>query len=123
MPTDHPSSARLRLAKVVLPVRDAALMRVFYRDVLGLEETPSPDPACTNLDAGGMTLSLQSGSSFVRDNDAGAARIVFMVDDVDATRAQLVEQGVKLGKLKSFGNLASCDGTDPEGNPFRLSNH
>jgi predicted enzyme related to lactoylglutathione lyase len=51
-------------------------------------------------------------------------KIVFLVDDVDAARAELVAKGVKMGKVWNVSEvpgLSFCDGTDVEGHRFQIS--
>jgi len=97
-------------------------MSVFYETVLGLEPVGAGDTASRCFDIGGVVLCLQTGSMTMRDDQSPGPRMVFYVQDVPQMREQLSEQGVRLGKMHSFGQIVSCDGVDPEGNPFRLSN-
>ena len=65
-------------------------------------------------------LGLQSGS--VAPDKSDCVKIVFYTDDVAALREDLLLLGVKVGRIKSFGDLHSCDASDPEGNTFQISN-
>jgi hypothetical protein len=47
---------------------------------------------------------------------------VLVLADVAKTRESLEKKGVSWDKLKVFEELHLCDGTDPEGNVFQLSN-
>ena len=49
-------------------------------------------------------------------------KIGFQADDVAAERARLVSKGVAMGVVRQFGSLTLCDGHDPEGHVFQLSN-
>jgi len=111
----------LKLSRISLHVHDLQAEVAFYRDVLGLRVIDdSADPHRIDLDGGGCILELHDGG-FTRDwNDA--PRLVFHADDVAAIREQLIEQGAKLGTLKSFGPLHVVDGHDPEGNLFQITN-
>ena len=48
-------------------------------------------------------------------------KIGFWVNDIAATRTELLARGAKLGKLMSGGGLTRCEGKDPDGNPFSIS--
>ena len=37
-------------------------------------------------------------------------------------REELMKRGAKMGKVKSGAGLDLCEGTDPDGNPFQISN-
>jgi len=49
-------------------------------------------------------------------------KIVFYCEDVAEVRAQLVAKGAKVGDVRTFGKLTLCDGQDPEGHVFQISN-
>jgi hypothetical protein len=49
-------------------------------------------------------------------------KIVFYANDVSKVRSELVAKGAKMGKLRKFGALMLCDGQDPEGHVFQISN-
>ena len=40
----------------------------------------------------------------------------------EAARETLIARGAKLGKLMSGSGLTRCEGKDPDGNPFSISN-
>ena len=50
--------------------------------------------------------------------------IVFAKDmeDMSAFYGSVVARGASMGPVREFGNLHLCDGVDPEGNVFQLSN-
>ncbi|HEY1686806.1 MAG TPA: VOC family protein [Tepidisphaeraceae bacterium] len=117
------SDTHLKFACVLLPVRDLEMMTAFYRDVLGFPQLESDDPATVPFDIGIAKLCLHQAKAPMRDDDDTiGATMLFHVADVSTMREQLLEQGVRMAKLKSFGSRAECDGRDPEGNLFRLTN-
>lgn len=113
---------QLKFSCVLLPVRDLEMMTAFYRDVLDFSEAESADPTRSNFNLGTTTLCLYQANAPMRDDATIGAIMLFRVPDVAAMREQLTERGVHMGKLKTFGAHAECDGRDPEGNLFRLSN-
>ncbi|MBI3857099.1 MAG: hypothetical protein HY293_15545 [Planctomycetes bacterium] len=93
---------------------DLPRLTAFYRDLLGLPiREGSPEEGWVDFGA----LALHRGAA-----RRGSAKIAFWTADVKKTRDELVKRGAKLGKVKDFGSLVLCDGRDPEGNCFQLSN-
>ena len=99
-----------------------ATMTEFYRDKLGLtaiDNKLGDQSEFCEFDAGSCTIALHKGSA---GTPASRNKIVFHSDDVDKTREELVDRGVKMGKLFGSDKLHLCDGKDPEGNKFQISN-
>jgi predicted enzyme related to lactoylglutathione lyase len=110
-----------------------AKMRAFYRDVLGLAPTDEAKPdEWVRFDAGGSALALHAIPAWIARGieisdppaarAAAAIKFTFHVDDVDAERTRLMARGANMGDVHQFGSLALCDGVDPEGNVFQISN-
>lgn len=93
-------------------------MAAFYRDVIGLE-LKTNERGWKEFDAGGIMLALHNGISEVGRR---APKMVFYSSDVAATREMLLKRGAKMGKVKSSAGLDLCEGTDPDGNQFQVSN-
>lgn len=112
---------RFKIKRVILFVKNVPAQAAFYRDVFGLKVKGDPaDKGWVELAAGGISLGLHSGG---KSNDASKpAKIVFFCDDVEVARTELIKRGVKMAKIKSSGSMQMCDGKDPEGNPFQISN-
>lgn len=56
--------------------------------------------------------------------DNNNAKLVLSIDEpIDEARERLVGLGVDMGQVKSYPGLTGplCDGRDPEGNVFKLS--
>lgn len=106
------------MRSLVLFTGDMARMTAFYRDVLGLP-LRLDDPGYKEFDAGGCRIALHNGTSEVGTRPP---KIVFFARDVAAARAELVGRGAKLGKVLSSGGLTRCEGKDPDGNPYSISN-
>lgn len=113
---------QLKFARIMFPVHDLEMMAAFYHDVLGFPIVETPDPSKACFDLGGVLLCLHAAATPMRDDDYIGPVLIFTAPDVSLLREQLIEQGVRMGKLKSFGALTECDGRDPEGNLFRLTN-
>jgi catechol 2,3-dioxygenase-like lactoylglutathione lyase family enzyme len=114
------------LARIIIFVADVPRMAAFYREHFGLRPIPSPWPAdeWQELDAGGC------GIAFHRAHGAGGPtgspdnphKLAFACEDVAARRAALVACGVPMDELQTFGDVTLCDGSDPEGHRFQITN-
>jgi catechol 2,3-dioxygenase-like lactoylglutathione lyase family enzyme len=128
MLADTPAPAMQRIA-IGLTVADAAKSRAFYSKVLGLEEQP-PSDLPNNA---GIKYTFTSGASIIKfwqaaagtpvktggvQEGAGIRYFTFMVKDVDAAQAWLVERGAKIAMPPTdFGRLARIMFVaDPDGN-------
>jgi hypothetical protein len=109
------------MRRVIIFAKDIGPMAAFYGDKLGL---PIIDGEVASgfidFDVGAMRLALHRGG--LGEARRKSPKIVFFARDVAATRAELVERGVKLGKVKLADGLQLCEGKDPEGNAFQISN-
>jgi catechol 2,3-dioxygenase-like lactoylglutathione lyase family enzyme len=118
----------------MLYAKDLKRMVAFYRDALGFGVIPSrydPDEFVV-LDAGSAQLCLhQIPEVIARNIDIGdppeprsrvPVKIMFVIEDVEGTRERLMARGVQMGSLQSFPPLIYCDGNDPEGNIFQITN-
>ena len=124
----------LVLGKVMLYAKDLKKMVAFYRDVLGFRIIPSRyDPKeFVVLDAGSAQLCLHQIPEVIARNinisDPPEPRmrvpvkIMFIIEDVETMRETLMARGVQMGSLQNFPPLLYCDGHDPEGNIFQITN-
>ena len=89
----------------------------FYRDILGLtpiESRKFSPNEWIEFDAGGCNIALHKASK-----PGGKTRNKFNPMKV---RDELIEKGVKMFKPMIGEGLVLCDGEDPEGNRFQISN-
>lgn len=124
----------LEAARVILFAKDMKTMLAFYEGILGLQRLPGPDTSeeFVSLDAGGIQISLHKiPQRFAKNIEIGdppvprentPIKLAFRVGDVDEYRKRLESQGVEMRKIQSAGSIRFCDGTDPEGNIFQISN-
>ncbi|MDQ3023737.1 MAG: VOC family protein [bacterium] len=110
------------LFEVILYVREMDAQLRFYRDTLGLSIS-WPDgladysaESWVALDAGGVTLALHSGG----EKPAGIPpRFGFKVENIEASRVQLLDLGVSCSEVRSPApGVQVVDCKDPEGNGF-----
>jgi hypothetical protein len=84
------------------------------------------------VDAGGATLGPhavpESIAGGIAIDDPPRARaetpikLAFHADDPEAEHARLTALGVPMREMRRFGALVRCDGVDPEGNVFQITN-
>ena len=108
---------KLSMRRIVLFTKDMAGMIGFYRDVLDLPLVKD-EPGWKEFDANGCLIALHNGSSQVGKRPP---KIGFWSNDVVGAREALIARGAKLGKVLSGSGLRRCEGKDPDGNPFSIS--
>jgi len=109
---------QLSMRRIVLFTNDMPSMTSFYRDVLGLRMRKD-EQGWKEFDANGCVIALHNGTSQVGKRPP---KIGFWSEDVALARKALVARGAKLGKVMSGSGLIRCEGKDPDGNPFSISN-
>ena len=124
----------LRIGRIILFAKDLGRLLAFYRDVVGMAVVPGSDDSegFVSLDGGACSLSLhripEPYASQIEIRDPPVARedtpikFAFFCEDVATTRAELIGRGAAMGEVRTFGPVVLCDGVDPEGNVFQLSN-
>ena len=124
----------LEAARVILFAKDTITMLAFYESVLGLERLSTPDDSedFVSLDAGGIQISLHKIPQRYAKNieivdppiprEETPIKVAFRVSDVEEFRKRLESRGAKMRKIQKADSVCFCDGTDPEGNIFQISN-
>jgi catechol 2,3-dioxygenase-like lactoylglutathione lyase family enzyme len=107
----------LSMRRIVLFTKDMPGMVAFYRDVLGLE-LRKDEKGWKEFDANGCVIALHNGTSSVGRRPP---KIGFWAPDIAVARAELIKRGAKMSKLMEGGGLVRCEGKDPDGNPFSIS--
>jgi catechol 2,3-dioxygenase-like lactoylglutathione lyase family enzyme len=108
----------LALRRITIFTGNMEKMAAFYRDVLGLKLIQNDD-GWKQFDAGACRLALHKGKSKV---GARPPKMGFYAKDVAKTKAWLETRGAKLGEIKSFETISFCDGKDPDGNVYSITN-
>ena len=118
--------AVLPLKRVIVFVADVERCAAFYCDAFGFRRLTSESPAkeWLELETGGCRLAFHKarGAKGPTGSANNPHKIVFYAKDVEAAREELVSRGAKMGKVITFGELVMCDGRDPEGHAFQISN-
>jgi predicted enzyme related to lactoylglutathione lyase len=121
------------ISRIIIFAKNMKKMEFFYEDVLGLPRADtaddSPDFVC--FQAGAVQLALhripgeRARNLEIADppvaRESTPIKVALHADDVHGRRAELESRGAALGPVREFGGLHLCDGTDPEGNVFQLS--
>jgi len=107
----------LSMRRIVLFTKDMPGMIAFYRDVLGLR-LAKDETGWKEFDANGCVIVLHNGTS---SPGKRPPKIGFWARDITAARRELLGRGAKMSKLMEGGGLVRCEGKDPDGNPFSIS--
>ena len=114
------------LNRVIIFAGDVQKCARFFIDVFNFKAIPSdhPQDEWMELDTGGCRLAFHKarGAKGPTGSANNPHKIVFYAKDVEAAREELVSRGAKMGKVITFGDLMMCDGRDPEGHAFQISN-
>ena len=109
---------QLPLRRIILFTSHPASLAGFYQRSFGLESN-STEPGFVDLRSGEFRLafhkSAQRGSS--------PHKLCFYTEDIDTARAHLTSMGAVMARPRgAAGQLWFCDGKDPDGNSFQISN-
>lgn len=105
-------------------VKDYPAARRFYGEVLGLEnsaeygKTPGGE-----FETGNLTLQVMDAAAIGREFEPRPHPLALHVDDVEASRAELEQEGVAfLGETIDSGVCLMAIFADPDGNVLMLHN-
>jgi catechol 2,3-dioxygenase-like lactoylglutathione lyase family enzyme len=117
----------MKLELVVIPVADVDRAKAFYVDVLGftgdVDVQPMAGVRVVQVTPPGSACSIGFGSGLpVYDAiPSPIGNLHLVVEDLEATRAQLLERGVAVGPVADVGGGVRYAGfTDPDGNGLLL---
>src|SRR5262245_56238695 len=118
----------MRVGTIIVFTEDVSRLGAFYAQVLGLDVIEESE-GWVRLDAGGCALALHAisgpragGVGVGPRRVDGYLKVAFYAADVAAERARLVAAGARMDEVKTFGEINLCDGLDPDGNVFQISN-
>jgi predicted enzyme related to lactoylglutathione lyase len=118
---------QMKVELIPLPVSDVDRAVAFYVEQLGFTQDfdvrPGDGVRIVQLTPEGSGCSLGLGTGLdVYGGVPGSVRGVHLVvEDLTATRAELVGRGVEIGEIRDFGGgVRGADFSDPDGNTFEL---
>jgi catechol 2,3-dioxygenase-like lactoylglutathione lyase family enzyme len=114
--------ADARVVYLIIYVNDLAESRTFYETRLGLRVVEA-DEASVKLDAGQVMVVLQRAADYGielvgRHDDS--SDVVFLVDDVNAVRADLESRGVTFVRRRTYEIGLVTDFYDPNGHRLMI---
>ncbi|GAB4365232.1 MAG: hypothetical protein Kow00114_22340 [Kiloniellaceae bacterium] len=107
----------LKLRRIIIFTDNMAAMAAFYGDVLGLP-LAGEEAGWKSFAAGPVEIALHQGSRMLGRRPP---KLAFHAEDVPALREALAARGARMGRVLKSGDLTFCDGKDPDGNPFQIS--
>ena len=103
---------------IAVPTQDFAKASEFYEGLLGLERSKRwGDMPAGEFETGTLTIALMQSDAFGIDFAPHSHPIALHVDDVEAARSELEEQGVKFhADTIDSGVCHMAHFSDPDGN-------
>jgi catechol 2,3-dioxygenase-like lactoylglutathione lyase family enzyme len=108
--------------RLIIFVPDVEASAGFYESAFGFKRIPSEEKPSDWLELETGAAKIAFHKAYGEGSGSGDVKLVFHSEDVPATVAELESRGVKMGKVKTFGTLVLCDGTDLDGHKFQISN-
>ena len=119
----------MKVAFVVLYVNDTEACRAFWVDRVGMVEKQRteagpfviPQVGFADQDFAFQLVPLEMMKDNPNNLNLGAPSICLRVDDLEATRARLVEHGVPATEVGEFQGMQNFAFPDPEGRWFAVT--
>ncbi|RQN33761.1 hypothetical protein SAMN05216550_1469 [Paraburkholderia tropica] len=116
------------MSRLILYVRDVGLLKSFYQTHFEFLVTEEIENEWAVMKAGGIEIAFHRVGAPYRGlpkhTNTSNAKMVFSVESgLSELRDKLLDAGVRMRELKRYDGFAQlmCDGEDPEGNVFQLS--
>jgi hypothetical protein len=112
---------KLALKRIIIFAKDVTLMYEFYRRTFDIDDGyVAADKKWAELYCDGVNIAFHNGG-FSGDK-VKYPKLVFYAGDVEKAKETLINRGADMGKVLVIDELALCNGKDPEGNVFQISN-
>ena len=112
----------LKLELVPIPVADVDKAKAFYSEQVGfvvdVDHQPSDDFRIVQLTPPGSACSIMIGKGTIDTEPGSVQGLQLVVDDIEATRAELVERGLKISPVRHFEDGEWLDGKGGDWNSF-----
>ncbi|MFK0376009.1 VOC family protein [Pandoraea sp. NPDC090278] len=116
------------MSRLILYVHDVELLKAFYRTHFAFPVIEAIENEWAVLKAGDVEIALHRVGVAYRggptSGETSNAKLVFSVESgLEDLRETLLKAGVKMREMKRYEGFpqSMCDGEDPEGNVFQLS--
>jgi len=114
----------MKLELIVLPVSDVDRAKAFYAEQLGFEaehdHRVSAEIRFVQLTPPGSACSIAFGNGLTKAAPGSSQGTQMVVEDIHATRAQLLERGVAVSEVESFAWGSFVFFSDPDGNGWSV---
>lgn len=112
---------KLKLKRIIIFAKDVVLLAGFYRKMFGIKDGYiAGDKKWAELYAGDINIAFHAGGK--KGRKELYPKLVFYASDVTKARTALIDKGADMGKVIKSGDIHLCNGIDPEGNLFQISN-
>lgn len=113
-----------KLELVAVPVSDVDLAKTFYTEKMGFnadhDHTVSEDLRFVQLTPPGSACSIAIGKGIVDSLPGSLRGMQLVVSDINAARADLVEQGVEVSEVQELPGGLFVFFSDPDGNSWAV---
>jgi predicted enzyme related to lactoylglutathione lyase len=119
-----------KLELVPIPVTDVDHAKAFYAEKVGFNvdldtsadnyDRVSDGMRVVQLTPPGSACSISIGTGIVDTPPGSVQALHLVVSDINAARAELVEQGVEVGDVQDLGGVLYASFSDPDGNGWAL---
>ena len=113
-----------KLELVAVPVSDVDRAKAFYTDKVGFnadhDHRVSDEIRFVQLTPPGSACSIALGTGIVDTEPGSVKGLQLVVSDINAARAELVDRGVEVSDVQTFGWGSFVFFNDPDGNGWSV---
>ena len=111
----------MNLTRLIVFTNRVRVLAEFYSTTFDLPLIGEMNDDWVQVQAGGCLLAFHKTTHNTTDKEDTGLKLVFAAADIEEERQRLISLGIEMGTIIRFGDLAFCDGSDPDGNRFQLS--
>jgi catechol 2,3-dioxygenase-like lactoylglutathione lyase family enzyme len=114
----------MKLELIAVPVSDVDRAKAFYTEKAGFnadhDHVVSDEIRFVQLTPPGSACSIAIGKGLTKAAPGSLEGLQLVVEDADATRAELLERGVEVGEVQDFPWGRFLFFSDPDGNSWAV---
>jgi len=114
----------IKLELIAVPVSDVDRAKAFYVEQVGFnadhDHAVSDEIRFVQLTPPGSACSIAIGKGLTEAEPGSLEGLQLVVEDADATRAELLERGVEVGEVQDFPWGRFLFFSDPDGNRWAI---